>query len=232
MSRLSITHHEELQHSVGERYKRQGYEVEIEPGTSAIPFDVGGYAPDLIARKGEVTLIIGIKTQPDRVSFEQLKSVVDAVKRHDGWRFVLVTSQDVGSLDLPDETEDPFSWEDVRQRIEDAERLNHQGQETAAYLTWWIAFERMMRFQARRVGLPVDRLAPSIVIRQLYSQGELSIAQFDSALLCQAARNRIVHGYRAADFNAAITQLGTLVSGSWTNGQIKARMLDRQTGTG
>ena len=211
MSRSSISRHEELQASVAERYQREGYQVEIEPGSKAIPFDVGGYAPDLIARKGDLTLIVEIKTEAEKVSFDHLRSIVDEVKRHEGWRFVLVTSQDVPSLDLPGEDEDQFSWENVAHRVEDADRLSDLGEKEAAYLILWISFERMMRFQARRVALPVDRLAPSILIRQLYSQGELSMAQFDAALACEAVRNRTVHGFQASDLSVAVTRLGTLV---------------------
>lgn len=68
-----------------------------------------------------------------------------------------------------------------------------------------------MRFHARRVALPVDRLAPSILIRQLYSQGELSMAQFETALSCQEVRNLIVHGLGASNLRDAVTRLGGVV---------------------
>ena len=95
--------------------------------------------------------------------------------------------------------------------MDDARRLSDLGQTEASYLRLWIAFEGMMRLQARRVALPVDRVEPSIMIRQLYSQGELSIAQFDTALECQKVRNRIVHGFRAVDLNDAVGRLSALV---------------------
>ncbi len=211
MSKSSLTQHEELQNSVAENYRREGYEVSIAPGPGAIPFDVGGYAPDLIARKGNLSLIVEIRTQPERVSYDQLRAVVDTVKRHEGWRFVLVTSRDIPSVDLPGETRDQFSWDDASRRIEDADRLSDLGQKEAAYLTLWIALERMMRHQARQIALPVDRLSPSILIPQLYSHGELSMAQYDVALSCQGVRNRIVHGFSAADLTDSVTRLGALV---------------------
>ena len=211
MSRSTISQHEALQNSVAERYRREGYEVVIEPGSKAVPFDLGGYAPDLIARKGDLTLIVEIKTHAERVSFDQLRSIVDETRRHEGWRFVLVTSQDIPSIELPGQSEAPLSWKDVARRIEDADRLSDLGEKEAAYLVLWITFERMLRFLARRVGLPVDRLAPSILIRQLYSQGELSMAQFDAALSCQAVRDRTVHGFPDSDLSEAVTRLGTLV---------------------
>ena len=212
MSSSTITRHEELQNTIAEQYRSLGFDVSIEPGTSAIPFDVGNYAPDLIAKKDCQRLIVEIKAQPEKISFEQLQNVVEAVNRHEGWRFILITPQDAaGSAQLPGESEDQFSWDDIASRIEAANQLVQLGQKDAGYLTLWIAFERMMRYQARRIALPIDRLTPSILIRQLYSQGELSMSQFDTALACLKVRNSIVHGFRAGDFSEATARLGRMV---------------------
>jgi hypothetical protein len=37
---------------IAEKYRLQGSEVVIEPSKSLMPFDLGNYCPDLIARKG------------------------------------------------------------------------------------------------------------------------------------------------------------------------------------
>jgi hypothetical protein len=211
MSTSSHGQQQALLNAVAERYRGEGYEVIVEPGPGAIPFDLGGYCADLIARKGDLATIVEVKTHAQRTSFDHLRAIVEEVKRHKGWRFVLVTAEDVLASPLPGEDEDQFSWEDVARRVEEAERLADLGKNEAAYLILWIALERMMRFQARRASLPVDRLAPSILIRQLYSQGELSMAQFETALSCQEVRNRIVHGFRAPDLRGAVARLGAVV---------------------
>ena len=41
-------------------------EVLKEPGPDAVPFDLGGYSPDLVAKKGGQGLIIEVKPQTDR----------------------------------------------------------------------------------------------------------------------------------------------------------------------
>ena len=68
-----------------------------------------------------------------------------------------------------------------------------------------------MRYRALHAGLPVDRLSPTILIRQLYSQGELSLTQFDAALDSQSVRNRVVHGFSASNLTGAVTRLGAIV---------------------
>jgi Holliday junction resolvase-like predicted endonuclease len=210
MNGLIETQHDELVNSVAERYRRDGYEVQREPSESAVPFDLGGYRPDLIVRKQDQALIVEVKVNAQKTSFDSLRSVVDEVKRHKGWQFVLVTAQDL-LADPLDEREEQFSWDEVNFRIDRAERLRQQGEYEAAYMLLWISFERALRFQARQISLPVDRLAPAILIRQMYSQGELSMSQFDIALECQAVRNRIVHGFPTSDITDAIIRLGSLV---------------------
>jgi hypothetical protein len=58
MNRSSQSEHAALISAVAERYRLDGYEVVIEPEPNAIPFDLGGYRPDLLARKGGVTTIV------------------------------------------------------------------------------------------------------------------------------------------------------------------------------
>jgi hypothetical protein len=210
MSRSSQLEHAAI-NAVAERYRLDGYEVVIEPEPNAIPFDLGGYRPDLIAKKGGITNIVEVKSEAQKLSFDQLRSLVEEVRRHEGWRFVLITGQDVLRPGLPSQDEDQFSWSRVEPQVEDAMRLVEAGKKEAGYLILWITFERMLRSQARRIALPVDRLAPGILIRQLYSQGELTISQFETALRCQEVRNRIVHGFRAPDLDTATKDLSSIV---------------------
>jgi hypothetical protein len=211
MNRLIQSEHAALINAVTERYQVDGYEVVIEPEPNAIPFDLGGYRPDLIARKSGVTTIVEVKSEARKLSFDQLRSLVEEVRRHEGWRFVLITGQDVLRPGLPSQDEDPFYLSEVEPQVEEALRLAEAGKKEAGYLILWIAFERMMRSQARSIALPVDRLAPAILIRQLYSQGELTISQFETALRCQEVRNRIVHGFRAPDLETVFEDLSRMV---------------------
>ncbi len=205
--------HEELISSVANSYRADGYEVALEPGTSAVPFDLGGYRPDLIARKGDLALIVEVKASGEKTSYEQLRPLVEETKRHQGWRFVLVTGRDIPGSGMQEEAVQ-FSWPEIKQGIENAERLHTAGESEAAYLVLWIAFERTMRKLAHEIGLPLDRLAPAILIRQLYSQGVLTMAEFDTALYCQNLRNLLVHGFRAPDVLEGYERLQELLTES------------------
>jgi hypothetical protein len=110
MNHTIQSEHETLINAAADRYRLDGYEVVIEPAAHTIPIDLGSYRPDLIVSKGGVTTIVEVKSEPQRLSFDQLRSLAEEVRRHEGWRFVLITGQDVLRTGLPSQDEDQFSW--------------------------------------------------------------------------------------------------------------------------
>ncbi len=197
---------------LAEQYRREGYNVIVHPSANDLPFELGRYQPDLLVQKEQGGFVIAVRSRAGRLSVDQLSSVADEVKKHPGWRFLLVTGQDVASAELPGKNDESVSWDGISNRINQARRLEDNGDSEAAFLILWISLEQLLRLHARQVAIPVDRLSPSIMIRQLYSLGELSIEQFDVALECQNARNRLVHGFPAGDLPKSTHQLATLVS--------------------
>jgi hypothetical protein len=188
-----------LEEQVARRYLEAGYDVIFQPKPPLIPFDLGGYRPDILARKGGLNLIIEVKSNfQAAASYERLRGVIEETRLHEGWRFVLVTERDVAEANFPDDSNQP-SWEEIEGGIRNADKLEFMSEHQAAYLLLWIAFEQTIRKLSIEAGLPLDRLAPAIMIRQLYSEGVLSMAQFDAALSCFQIRNLVVHGFRRAD---------------------------------
>lgn len=191
---------------LAEAYARAGYEVSDRP-----PFALTGYQPDLVAKKGDRGFIIEVKSSAKRLPVERLESIAKDIAQHDGWRFLLVTAEDVSGDELPGVDASSLSWSDITAGVEQAVRLYDAGEKSAAYLILWIAFERMLRLHTAQLNSPIERLSPSIVIRHLYSNGELSMNQFDSALACQITRNRVVHGLASPELSDAFCRLEQLV---------------------
>jgi hypothetical protein len=204
--------HRDLANKLAESYRREGYDVIIEPMPTDLPFELGRYRPDLLVRKEQGGFLIKVKSKADRLSLDELSSVADEVKKHDGWRFLLVTSQDVASEGLPGKDDQAASWDEISNRLDHARRLAETGDSEAAFLILWISLEKLLRIHARQAAIPVERLSPSIMIRQLYSLGELSIRQFDLALECQRTRDQLVHGFPAGDLSSSTHKLSALLS--------------------
>lgn len=199
--KLTPQAHSRLEELVAKRYREAGYEVILQPKPTMIPFDLGSYHPDILARKDDLNVIVEVKSNFDTaVSYERLRDVIEETRRHESWRFVLVTERDVAEVGLPDDSDQP-SWEEIQKGMWNADKLRSMSEHQAAYLLLWIAFEQTIRKLSIEAGLPLERLAPAIMIRQLYSEGVLTMAQFDAARSCQETRNLVVHGFRKADLS-------------------------------
>lgn len=201
---------------LSESYVRAGYEV-----SDRLPFALTDHHhPDLVAKKDDHGFIIEVKSSAKRLPVERLDSIAKEVAQHEGWRFLLVTAEDVAGEELPGVDAPSMSWTDISAGIDQALRLFDGGEQSAAYVILWIAFERMLRLHVTHLNSPIERLSQSVVIRHLYSQGELSMEQFDSALACQSTRNRVVHGLESPELSESFRQLEQLVRellAEWAN---------------
>jgi hypothetical protein len=193
---------------IAEQYRNKGFDVVSEPGVAQLPFDLHGYLPDFIARKNGHGVIVDVKKDPRRISVDSLREIAREIRRHDGWRFVLHTPQDVPDLISDEPFADPGEFPD---RINRAIRLMEQGNAEAAFLTLWIVFERGLRMKSVAMSLPVERLDASLIIPQLYSLGELSVEQYRTAEECCAIRNRVIHGFSVPQLAHATERLLNLI---------------------
>lgn len=206
--------HEALLERVARKYEKDGYKVYIRPEISVLPFDLGSYRPDLLAVKSENEgYIIGIKNRTAYTSVDRFREIAETVAQHDGWRFLLVTGDDI----LPNEpyykTENILlSREQISARKEKAERLLSLGQTEGAFLTFWGVAEAVMRRQAEQASIPIERFPTSSLIKHLYSQGELSVEQFDKAMELLNIRNQFIHGFQSQNSEHAVRELQKLVS--------------------
>ncbi|MBN3874241.1 hypothetical protein [Nostoc sp. JL33] len=193
------TLYDEKLKSLAQKYESQGFRVFSEPKTDELPFDLGNYQPDMIAIKDGSGLVIEVKTSISRVSVDRLQALAEEVSKHPGWRFLLVTLENIEAKSLPGTSEQLPSWQDLADRFHEAHRLieNDEIEQAfkAAFLLLWSTFEGALRKRAVDVLIPIERFPVIGLLRHLYSLGELSISQFDLAQACFEVRNRLAHGY-------------------------------------
>lgn len=198
---------------VAQEYEKEGYKVYIEPKSSDLPFDLGLYRPDLLVMKSENDgYIIEIKSRSTYASIDRFREIAETVNQHDGWRFLLVTGDDI-SLNEPEQKSEKLllSWEQILARKEKGDELLLLDQPEGALLTFWGIIEAMMRKQAEQVSLPIERFPTSSLIKHLYSQGELSIEQFDKIMELMKIRNQFAHGFQTQDLDKSAAELQKLV---------------------
>ena len=208
--------HNQIIQQTAEKYKQDGYEVLIEPQANDLPFNIGRYQPDLIVKKpNNGGYVIEVKLASRKITIEHYRDISETVAQHAGWRFLLVTAEDTATGNL-------LSWEQIVHKKEIADRLISSGENEAAFLSLWSIFEALMRKQAQQVSLPIERFPTLGLIDHLYSQGELSIPQFDMAKLLLNARNQLVHGFQMVEVEVSVKQLQQLVTELITSWAIQA----------
>ncbi|BAP55919.1 hypothetical protein THII_1622 [Thioploca ingrica] len=205
--------HSVLGSKVADKYRAQGFEVVLEPQNAELPFDLGTYRPDLIAKKSpNEGYIIEVKSSVSRIPIDRYREIAEVVAQHVGWRFLLVTGEDVSLSEQATDGDGLLTWEQMLQRQIQAERLLSLGEAEGAFLSLWGILEAALRRQANKMSIPIERFPTLSLINHLYSQGELSIEQFDKVKALQAIRNRFVHGYQTPNLVESTKQLQELVN--------------------
>ncbi|WP_426943826.1 hypothetical protein ACP4J5_12380 [Pseudomonas oryzihabitans] len=198
MNTSTKTEHEEKIDSLARDYLQQGFSVIKEPSADAIPFDLAGYIPDLIATKGSLNLIIEVKTKASRVSIDKFQSLAQEIALHDGWRFLLVTLDDVDSSKIPSANDELPTWHELDHKLQQAQSLIAEGALEPAVLYLWSIFEAALRKRAIAQRIPVERLPAPMLIKHMYSQGEVSVNDIDQIREFMDKRNRVAHGANEA----------------------------------
>ena len=192
--------HDDKVESLIKQYRDQGFTVIQNPKADQLPFDLDNYQPDILATKNEnesglIGLIIEVKTSIRPVSVERLQFVAEEVSRHPGWRFLLVTLEDIEAESLPGTSEELPSWEELIDHFSQVSKLIENNNIEPAFLFLWSVFEGALRKRAVDVSIPIERLPFIKLLRSMYSVGELSISEFDIIQAYLEKRNRLAHGY-------------------------------------
>jgi len=180
---------------LAELYAREGYTVKREPSELDIPFNLNGFRPDLVATKEKSGLIVEVKGKLARLPVERFRTIAEEVSRHPGWRFLLVTLDDVESQNLPGISEDLPQWTQLKDHAYQADGLLKNRKMEPALLYLWSIFEAALRKHAIDAAIPVERFPVSRLINHMYSLGELTLSQYDLTNIVMKTRNKLAHGF-------------------------------------
>ncbi|MFL5538540.1 MAG: hypothetical protein ACJ8J0_06080 [Longimicrobiaceae bacterium] len=180
-------------------YASRGFDVIPDPGPELIPFDLAGYRPRLLMRRGDEHYLVEVRHLGIPFSVDRLIEVTDEVRKHRGWHLLLVTTGDV-PYGAPGIYEPLASWPKLRRRVASAVHLADSGRSPeAALLALWAALEGVLRKSAQRLSLPVERLPTSQLLPNLYTYGGLTLEQYETLEDVLRVRDRIAFGYDAAE---------------------------------
>lgn len=204
--------HDKSVSKIAEKYRQAGYTVLVDPEPEDIPFDLGTYRPNLIVKKNEAEgYIIEFNGSGRQTSIDRLKEIAEIVSENTGWRFLLITEEDALLKDNSNEV-NLLSWQQIFTRKSQSERLISLGENEGAFLSLWGIIEALLRRRAEEVSIPIEKFPTLSLIKHMYSQGELSIQEYDRAMLLKSLRNRFIHGFQTPEINESVSELLALVN--------------------
>jgi hypothetical protein len=160
-------------------YESRGFSIWKEPAKDDLPFDLDGYMPDLVARNGDTGVIIEVKPSAQRISVDRFQAIAQEIAGHPGWRFILVTLDDVDSSTIPTTNAELPTWPQLMDKLGQVELMVNNRVLEPALLYLWSIFEAALRKRAIHQNIPIERLPPGVLLNHMYSQGEVSVYRLD-----------------------------------------------------
>lgn len=194
---------------VAAQLRSQGYNVVIQPSTGALPDFLLGHRPDMIARRDDENLVIEVKATSSTSVLGRYQELAQKVEAEPGWRFSVVVAPP--ATDFPPAIDTLPDERQLSERITAAERLAIDGPPDAAFLYLWSTLEAELRLLADKARLPLAALPPSMLIRELFSAGELRRDHYETAIGLVRSRNSLMHGFAAMPGEIQVQSLLELV---------------------
>jgi hypothetical protein len=202
--------HDRTVQRLASEYRAKGYEVVAEPSLKERPAFLQDYQPDLIARSKDESIIVEVKVGTEVAHGARLQPIAERIAANPGWRFSLV----VVNPDRKDAAriveQEVLGLELAKDQAKRAKLLADQGMMDAAFLLMWSSVEAALKHILIRAHLPIGSLSTSIILRELFSAGEISRDQFERAMKALPVRNSLVHGGAAALNSADMDSLTKL----------------------
>ena len=208
---MTVARERESLRKIAAQYRALGYEVVEEPGAADVPAFLGDYRPDLVARSATDNVVVEVKHGNQFAHGERLRPIAELFVGRPGWRFSLVVVRDEEVPDVRVSLTPVLTIDDVRDRTRRAEALSASPNRDAAFLLLWTSLEALLRRIAERGNLPLATSSTSVLIRELYSAGELELAQYERAMKAIRTRNALVHGLAATIGGEETKELAGLV---------------------
>ncbi|WP_072622550.1 hypothetical protein [Spirulina major] len=183
---------------LAEEYRNQGYEVSFHPNPEDLPDFLGNYRPDMIARRGDESVVIEVKSRRslDFSSRQQLRTLAQSVEQHSGWRFEFVMTNPEDAVYFP-AAEHSLQQDEITTRLSRARQLTTQHPESAILYAWSLV-EATLRLVTEYEGLSLQRLDSLYLVKQLVTEGVISRPEYQLLMNARSLRNIVAHGFKTA----------------------------------
>jgi hypothetical protein len=194
-------------------YRDKGYDVVRRPEPAALPACLAGFEIDLLARSPTDNVLVEIRSQQTLAGATDLAQMAEAVSCLPGWRLELVVTNPREKR-LPENGTEPLTRAEIRDRLARVSELVHGDRLDAAALLAWSAAEGALRRMALEEAIAFEDPSPLPLVKQLYSLGIVSRADYDTIVEDLPLQNMLAHGYRSGRIDADVIRRLVHVVGS------------------
>jgi|GEM_PF-1380017 len=185
---------------IAKQYEADGYTVIRNPRKDLIPFDLEGYAPDILATRGNEKILIEVKTSRARVNTEQLFKISKIVQSYPDWKFSVVT---VNEDDIS-EFKNPYPALDISKIIQTLDLIERNLKNPGASLFLipqiWVCYISILSMSLIDEEVEASGLSDLSIINAAYSEGIIDYEELERSRELLSIRNFVSHNL-ACDIN-------------------------------
>jgi uncharacterized protein YutE (UPF0331/DUF86 family) len=189
--------------TVARQYRKEGYDVVLQPTPSDLPDYLADFPIDLLAKNSTENVLVVVRSRSTLRGDCDIPRLAELVSRWPGWRLDLVVRNPRGRTPSEDGLELPTS-SDVADRLAQVRELVQRDCLDAAVLLAWSAAEGALRRIARAEKIKLEDPAPKAVATQLYFLGTISREAYDTLTQAIPVRNALAHGYKTGHLEPEI----------------------------
>lgn len=179
---------------IAKRYEEQGYVVTLDPPSSAFPFSLGNYKPDILATKGDESIVIAVKLAGAPVDSDAYLRLDQEIQHHAGWRFLLATVNEAELQDLHSGGVGNIDIQRIRDYLEKIDNIAEKEELAVLVLPQlWNVYLSALRLLASRDGGGGEDCSDLSFLNQAYAAGILSFDAYESARRLLNLRNHAAH---------------------------------------
>ncbi|RDK82774.1 hypothetical protein [Marinirhabdus gelatinilytica] len=177
-------------------YEEKGFQVFIEPERNLLPDFLKDYHPDLILKKGELNIVVEVKTSETIKNSQYLKELSAKINSLENWKFELVITNPRVKDNLINNKFQEFSLIEIENRLNKVSNSIDKNFLEPYFLYAWSLFEASSRAILKADQPKAERkLNPTANIKQLYSYGIIGRIDYEWLNKISQIRNHIVHGH-------------------------------------
>lgn len=171
--------------------EQDGYSVIVRPRAENMPQELEGFVPDLLARRGDQTVIVEVKTSDALAQSDELARLSSVVEKLQGFELRLEVLRREPDQVIPIPSEVLVDRLDSVRELAEFQRLD------AALLVGWATFEGALRVRASESSTidAGERVAASALVRELISEDFLPEAWLPEVDRISQIRAHLAHGF-------------------------------------